>query len=216
MENGFIVLWRKSLNNPLFQKPFIWHYWTYCLLKASHKPERFVWNKKEVMIKRGEFMTGRKVASLETGLSQQNIRTAQETLINMGMIEKSTSKSTSKYTVLVIVKYSDYQDKKKKSTSKSTSSQPAANQQPTTYNNVNNVNKYKREDFERLLLDTEYITTLSKTLNITFSESKEHIQNVFDYCASRGKWKYVDLAAVYRSWNKKKNKEPKQPEFERF
>jgi len=80
-----------------------------------------------------------------------------------------------------------------------------------TKDTITKEKKLKRKDFEKLLLDEEYITTLSKTLNITFSESKEHIQNVFDYCASSGKWKYVDLAAVYRSWNKKKIAEAKKP-----
>jgi len=134
---GWICLHRKSIKNPLFQKPLIWHYWQYCLLKANHAKQTIVWNKKEMLIEKGSFITGRKIAARETGLSEQNIRTAIDTLINLKMIFKSP-KSTSKFTYLTICNYSKYQEKNNLTNQQLTSNQPATNQQLTTNNNDNN------------------------------------------------------------------------------
>jgi hypothetical protein len=117
----------------------VWHYWEYCLLKANHEPKKIVWNKKEMIVEAGSFITGRKEASKETGLSQQNIRSATKTLINLKMIEKSTTKSTSKFTYLSLCNYNRYKEwnveGNHQSNQQLTSSQPASNQQLTTNNN---------------------------------------------------------------------------------
>jgi uncharacterized phage protein (TIGR02220 family) len=149
MEEGYIKYYRKSIKNPLFQKPLIWHYWDYCLMKANFKDKTIIWNQKEMIVERGSFITGRSKAAIETGLSEQTIRTAQVTLINLNMIEKSTSKSTSKFSYLSICNYEEYQmifgEANQEINQQSTSNQPAINQQSTTTNNVNNVNNDNKE-----------------------------------------------------------------------
>lgn len=139
---GWIKLHRMSIENPVFQKPLVWHYFQYCLLKANHEDKKIIWNKKEFIVNRGSFITGRKVASKETGLSQQNIRTSIEVLHNLGMIEKSTSKSTSKFTYITVCNYDTYQDNNCNTNQiinqQLTSNQPATNQQLTTNKNDKN------------------------------------------------------------------------------
>ncbi len=154
---GFVLLHRKSIKNPLFQHPLVWHYFTYCILKASHQEFKTVFNGKEIIIGEGEFITGRRVAALETGLTEQNIRTAQRYLINLKMIEKSTSKSTSKYSVIKVCNYSFYNMEDFKNTSKLTSSQPASNQQVTTYNNNNNNNNKKKNIKKKKIVLPEWV-----------------------------------------------------------
>ena len=150
MDNSWIKLYRSSIQNPAFQKPHTWHYFQYCLLKANHTDKSILWNKEEIIIERGCFITGRKEAAKETGLSQQNIRTALLTLHNLGMIEKSTIKSTSKYTYIKVCNYDTYQQQDIQSNhqinQQSTSNQPAINQQLTTNNNdKNDKNDNKRD-----------------------------------------------------------------------
>lgn len=87
-----------------------------------------------MVIAKGSFITGREKAAKETGLSQRNVRTAIDTLINLGMISKS-SKSTSKFTYLTICNYNKYQQKKEASDQQVTSKRPASDQQATTNNN---------------------------------------------------------------------------------
>ena len=108
-QQGWVKLYRSSLEHPLFRKPQTWHYWQYCLLKANHEDKKIVWNKKEMIVERGSFITGRKQAALDTGLSERTIRTSVDTLVNLGMIEKSTTKSTSKFTYLTICNYDKFQ-----------------------------------------------------------------------------------------------------------
>ena len=101
-------IYRDIIKNNIFQNTNVSCYFIYCLLKANNNPQRIIWNKQEMIVEPGSFITGRKEASKETGLSQQNIRTTQETLINLKLIEKSTTKSTSKFTYLTVCNYKEY------------------------------------------------------------------------------------------------------------
>lgn len=148
--SGWIKYHRKSLKHPLFKKPKVWHYFQYCLLKASHDEKIIVWNKQEMAIERGSFITGRKQAAIDTGLSEQNIRTSIKTLVNLKMIEISTTKSTSKFSYISVCNYRDYQLKvilpNHQTTHEVTSNQPASNQQVTTIKNIKNNKKEKKKD----------------------------------------------------------------------
>ena len=106
---SWVKYYRKSLNNPVFKKPLVWHYFNYCLLKANHKSQKIIWNGKEMIIDTGSFITGYKKSAQDTGLSVQSCRSASKILQNLKMIEKSTIKSTSRFTYLTICNYSDYQ-----------------------------------------------------------------------------------------------------------
>lgn len=136
-DNSFITLHRKLL---------LWEWYTdintkclfiHLLLTASHKD----YNWRGIEIKRGQVMTGRKVLSTETGLSEQEVRTALDKLKSTNEI---TIKATKKYSIVTVRNYGAYQDKKeRKQPSRQPSGQPTeqptSNQQATTYNNVNNV-----------------------------------------------------------------------------
>jgi hypothetical protein len=79
---------------------------------------------------------GRKRASLETGISEQTIRSTLKTLINLEMVEKSTTKSTSRFSCLTICNYEQYQDisgpSNQQLNQQATSRQLASNQQATS------------------------------------------------------------------------------------
>ena len=89
------------------------------------------------MIHRGEFVTSREILAMETGLSEQQVRTAIQKLINS---ENITSTSTSKFTLIKIHNYELYQEYKPTEqpaeqpadNQPSTSNQPTSNQQVTT------------------------------------------------------------------------------------
>jgi len=142
VHRGWVKSWRKALDHPLYSRPLVWHYFNYCLLKANHKQGKIEFGGKEIVIERGSFITGRKEAAIETGLSEQNIRTAVKKLECFGLIKKSTSKSTSKYSYITVCNYDIYQDTETggnhQSNQQVTSNQPAINQQSTTNKNVNN------------------------------------------------------------------------------
>lgn len=112
MHRGYTLNYRKSVDHPLYSHPKIWHYFDYCQKRANWEPTTFVWNKLEITLERGEFVSGMDQDSKVTGLSIRSIRTARETLVNLGMIEIVTGKTTNRYTVLKVCNYDIYNDEK--------------------------------------------------------------------------------------------------------
>jgi len=106
MHRGYIKDWRKSLDHPLYKKPLIWHFWGYCLKKANCKDKDIFINGQTISVRKGSFVFGRKVASKETGLSEQQIRTCLKHLENL---QNLTIKSTNKYSIVSVINWDIYQ-----------------------------------------------------------------------------------------------------------
>lgn len=138
MNNGFITLHRKIKENPIFRNSELFHLFTELLLSASHESHRFLWNGKDIEIKRGQLITGTFALGEAIGQNPRTIHDRLKILEGLGMI---TRKSTNKFSLITIVKYSDYQDKIRKPTN-----EPQTNHKPsTTYNNENNVNNDNKD-----------------------------------------------------------------------
>jgi hypothetical protein len=98
-------------------------------MKANHRTDyKQVVGFQEVILQPGQFLFGRKKASEETFLSEQNIRTC------LTFLKKSrnlTIKSTNKFSIITVVNWSTYQyieDETNRQTNKQlTSNQPATN-----------------------------------------------------------------------------------------
>lgn len=137
MNNGFIVLHRKILDHPIWRNEGLVHLFITLLLLASHKEERFLWNGKEETLKRGQLITGRLKLAEITNSPPSTIRDRLKVLENLGILD---IKSTSKFSLITIIKYSQYQDKPNKPDS-TPDIKPTSNRHQTdTYNNVNNDN----------------------------------------------------------------------------
>jgi hypothetical protein len=154
---GYIKLHRKILDNGIFRKPKVSHLFNYCLLRANWSDKTICWNGQPLVVERGSFITGRRQIALETGLSEQNVRYALRTLHQFSMVQRSSEKSTSKFTYLTVCNYNDYQhledEGNQQSNQQVTSNQPASNQQVTTdknkkNNNTKETNKNTKGDFE--------------------------------------------------------------------
>jgi len=94
----------------------------------------------EVVLNPGQFLFGRKSASMDTGLGQQTIRTALKMLISNQQV---LVKSTNKYSIITIINWDTYQPQEietnQQITSKLTHKKPTNNQQITTDKNDKNV-----------------------------------------------------------------------------
>jgi len=159
---GWISLHRKSIESTVFQNPVYWYVWTWCLLKANHKDSKFLFNSKEVIIKRGQFITGRTKALEEMPyLTAQRYRTAMGYLKSTSRI---TTEVTSRFTIVTVCKYDDYQNKNNEVNQQNddqdnqllTSSQPATNQLLTTNNNENNDNNGNKKSMSDVF-NTDFI-----------------------------------------------------------
>jgi hypothetical protein len=137
MDNGFIVLHRKILNHPLWKHSSLSHLFMHLLLKASHSDQEFIFNGESMTLKRGQVIIGRFALAKELGQKAGSLRNRCQTLAKMGII---TIKSNNKFSLITIVKYSQYQTIGVKVNTKKDNERTSNGQQSTTYNNDNNVN----------------------------------------------------------------------------
>ncbi len=106
MNRGYVKLWRKSLDAGWIKNPKLWAFWTYCLMKASHKEFDAIVGLQVVHLLPGQFVFGRKKASKETGLTEREIRTIIDFLIKAGNL---TIKTTNKFSVITVINWPIYQ-----------------------------------------------------------------------------------------------------------
>ncbi len=140
-KKGFIALQRSILEwewyNDIPTKTLFIH----ILLKANFKDKNWQGH----LVKRGELITGRKQLSQETGLSEQQTKTALKKLQSTNEI---TIKATNRFSIVTLVNYGLYQDRKEdtnqqnnqRNNQQSTNNQPTDKQQATTTKNENNDN----------------------------------------------------------------------------
>ena len=203
--DGYVKLWRKSLESPIWQNRDLWRFWEYCLLKATYTKRVAKVGYQDVPLEPGQFIFGRHKAAIETGLSEQTIRTAIDSLRKR---QNLTIKSTNKYSVISIVKWADYQDEL---TNKSTNNQPATNQQLTTDKKGKKDKKEKKGtiygEFKNITLTDDEYQKFQERAN---SMATSLIEAASEYKASHGK-KYVsDYAALLGYYRRYKDKQTKE------
>ena len=106
MNRGYVRLWRKSIDAGWIRNHKLWAFWTYCLLKASHKEFDAIVGLQVVHLLPGQFIFGLRVASKETGLTIREIRTILDFLRK---VENLTIKTTNKFSVISIINWTIYQ-----------------------------------------------------------------------------------------------------------
>lgn len=106
MSNGYIKLYRVAVDNGWLTNPVLWTFWTYCLLKATHKDMTAIVGNQQIRLSKGQFIFGRRKAKKEIGLSEQQIRTCVDVLKKM---ENITIKSTNKFSIITVVNWHTYQ-----------------------------------------------------------------------------------------------------------
>lgn len=135
MENGWIKLHRKLLENPLKTNPLWAWLWVVLLLKANHKEAQIIWNGSPITIKAGQFITGRKELSKDSGIKESTIERVLNYLESGQQIKQE---KTNKYRVITIVNWKTYQaENNNLDNKKTTGGQPA-----DTNKNEKNNKKY--------------------------------------------------------------------------
>lgn len=136
MEQGWIKLHRQLLENPIIKKPSYFTLWVVLLLKANHKQTKMMWNGNIILIKEGQFITGRKELCKETSIPESTIEDILKYLERQHQIQQQ---KTTKYRLITIVNWVKHQDSNTKSNNKATTKQ----QQADTNKNDKNVNNEK-------------------------------------------------------------------------
>ncbi|NTV60601.1 MAG: hypothetical protein HGA77_04760 [Chlorobiaceae bacterium] len=188
-DNGFIVMHRKILEWEWYTDTNTKCLFLHLLLRANHKGTKC----RGESIKRGQVLTGRKQLAIETGLSEQEIRTSLSKLKSTNEI---TIRSTKQYSVVTINNYNKYQDKTPvkqptkqptktpTSNQQSTNDQPTSNQRSTTYNNDNKIKK------NTLLTESKEAAQPERVLPANPGFSQDFMDRVWPFYLKTGKAKY--------------------------
>lgn len=141
MSQGWIKLHRKLTKWEWYHDSKMVHLFIHLILLANHEDGH--WQGQDV--KRGQLITGRKSLSKETGLSEQEIRTR---LVKLKRSRELTIKSTSKFSLITICNYKDY-NKREKPVNQQTNQQSTSNQ--PTDNHKQEVKNVKKEKKKKVL-----------------------------------------------------------------
>lgn len=158
---GWIKLHRKLIENPIFRKPHMLQLLIYCVLKANHDPGKAFWGKDEIMVERGQFITGR--FELSTALNQPpNTTYARlKRLENGGILY---TKSNNKNTLVTVVNYELYQSEESKDNIKNNNKITTNEQQNNTNKNVRMKECKKKDIYIDLLESYTQDKNLKKSL----------------------------------------------------
>ncbi len=136
------------------------HLWVHLLLTANHEDTSFLWNNKDMILKRGQLLTGRKKLSIETGIGEGTIENILKTLENEQQI---LQQKTNLFRIITIINYDKMQNINSNSYNKVTTKL----QQNDTYNNdKNDKKKILIERFEK------FWTAFPKKVNKTYCQQK--------------------------------------------
>lgn len=142
-KNGYIKTFRSLQDWQWYTTDGMLLVWTHLLLNARVEPGYSY----GVYVDRGQLIVGRKKLSEKLNMSEQRIRTCLNRLKSTNEI---TMISTSKYTLITIIKWEKYQGDIKKSTKKltrlATNEQPTINQQSTNNQPLNKNDKNDKND----------------------------------------------------------------------
>ncbi len=160
MDDGFIKIHRRMLKWEWYKDTNTKVLFLHCLLKANWKDGRF----QGIEVPRGSFVTSlstlsEELSSKEQTFTVQNVRTSLKHLTLTGEL---TSKNYSKYRIITVNKYNEYQVANIVPNNQLTNSQQATNKHLTTieekkeiYNTYNTIYAYTEKQFGRVLSATE-------------------------------------------------------------
>lgn len=106
MNNGWIKLHRRLLDNGIASKPSYAWLWTTLLLLANHEDKSFIWNKKKQICRVGQILTGRLALSKQTGIPSGTIEDILNFLESQQQIQQE---KTTKFRLITIIKWNEFQ-----------------------------------------------------------------------------------------------------------
>lgn len=216
--NDWVKCYRSTLDWGWFTDVPTAHLWEYIRLKAYWDANYF----KGELIEKGSFPTTVQAMSVETGLTNEQVRLALKKLKTTGEI---TVRTTNKYTVISVVKWAEYQGEggcdTKQTPSSDTKQKPNGEQTDT-------------KKITNPLLQKEDKKVRNKEDNTHKRFVKPTVSEVREYCSSRnngidpeefvdfyesknwmvGKSKMADWKACIRTWERSRNSRTTKPKDE--
>ena len=137
MEQGYISVYRKIKENPIYRKGEYFRIWLHILLSVNHKQKSFIWNNKKMTLNPGQGILSIRGISEELKIPNSTVRRAFEYLETESQIK---TERTTKYTLVTVLNWQSYQKKKKKNESQMNHKRITNESQADLNNNDNNDN----------------------------------------------------------------------------
>lgn len=133
---------RKVIDNPIYSNANMLKLWVHCLLKATHAEHKQIIGNQMIVLQPGQFITGREALANEFNKGVKKAEcvssiTLWRWLSFFEKLEMLNIKKTTKYSVITIINWCEYQRNEQQMNNKRTTNE----QQMNTNNNVNNINK---------------------------------------------------------------------------
>jgi hypothetical protein len=170
--NGYIKFHRKFKDWRWYKDRNVKDLFIHLLFEANWKDDNF----RNILIKRGSLTTGRKKLADDTGLTQQEIRTA---ITKLKSTNEITTKATNKYTVITVVNYNKYQGDD--NTSNQPINQPSTKPTTTTkeLKEVSTNNIVVRVPYNQILKTWNETKELA-SIRLLTDKRKKKIKKVYD------------------------------------
>ena len=197
MENGWIKIHRKIKDKGWYQNSKYVHLWVHILFRANHEEKEFLWNGSIQKTKRGQFITGRKALSRETGITETSVESILEVFEKEGQIGQQKN---NKFRLITVLNYEKYQERGQQTDNKRTSS----GHQTDTNKNIRIKELKKIESHVDFLMDIpdQDIKEFSEKFNVYEQGIRGKAEDLFNYCKAKNK-KYSDYKAFLRNALKK-------------
>ncbi|EFA25810.1 conserved phage C-terminal domain-containing protein [Pediococcus acidilactici] len=151
-DQGWISLYRKIQNSFVWTNSDQLKLWLLILMKANHSENKFLFNGEEISVTSGQMVTGAHILASEfnEGVPRDKAvtwRTLWRWIKKFENAEMLTIKSTTKYSVITVNNWSEYQEHDKPVTKQ----RQATDNPMTTNNNDNNEDKEPHVDYAALI-----------------------------------------------------------------
>jgi uncharacterized phage protein (TIGR02220 family) len=207
--SGWISLHRKIMDNPIYSNAGMLKLWIHCLLKASHAEHEQLIGTQIIKLDPGQFITGRDALAEEfnKGAKKSEVVTARTLWRWLKKFEEwqmLSIKSTTQFSVVTILKWSDYQ----KGVQRVSNACPTDVQRVSTNNNDNNVNKNIYVEIIEFLNEkagTNFKHSTNKTRDLIKARLNEgftinDFKTVIEYCCKEWKGKVFSNGKVGDSY----------------
>ena len=207
--SGWISLHRKIMDNPIYSNAGMLKLWIHCLLKASHAEHEQLIGTQIIKLDPGQFVTGRDALAEEfnKGVKKSEVVTARTLWRWLKKFEEwqmLSIKSTTQFSVVTILKWSDYQ----KGVQRVSNACPTDVQRVSTNNNDNNVNKNIYVEIIGFLNEkagTNFKHSTNKTRDLIKARLNEgftvnDFKTVIEYCCKEWKGKVFSNGKIGDSY----------------
>lgn len=143
MLNGWIKIHRKILDHWVSQEPELLSMWIRLLAETNHSDTKKMFNGSLVEIKRGQLIFGLNAFSAKSGITVAKLRRYLKLLETDGMINKQ---NTSKYSLITITCFDEYQSTDKQNTSKEQADNKQTTRRQQHRKNVKNEEEGKEDN----------------------------------------------------------------------